>query len=467
MRKPGVFALALALLVATSAMAGTITSIDPAEFPATTSEEFLTIYGTSLGDVVRYSGPGGTFDVPINAVVTGGVIAWVPTRVLAVAGSYSVYVLDGRGGSSGPATLKIIGTIKPKLTLHLPDVILMPAKSREGAYVKFSVSVIGTEDPEPIVKCDPEPGSLFKIGATTVRCEAYDRYGDRDSGEFSVTVFDAASPVVTVPKSFEVEADGPEGTVVKFDASAFDDLDGQLVPVCSPASETLFPVGVTRVACTAVDAWGNAGSGVFDVNVRYSKLVLHLPAAVVAEAENEKGANVDFTVTATSPEDPEPEVKCDPEPGSFFEMGTTVVKCYASDRFGGSAEGAFEVTVNDTIGPLVATIAAEPEWLAPTGEMTLVRVNVDAVDLVDPAPRCSIIDVTANEPIDGEWRLAGDLEVYLNAKYSGKVDRIYTINVSCTDESKNESTGNANVIVSDKPPQPLGTPLSQRKQRKH
>lgn len=467
MRKPGVFALALALLVGTSAMAGTITSIDPPEFPVTTSEEFITIYGTSLGDVVRFVGGGATFDVPINANVTGGVVSWVPTRVLAVAGNYSVYVLDGRGGSSGPATLKIIGTTKPKLTLHLPDVILAPAKSREGAYVKFNVSVIGTEDPEPVVKCDPESGALFKLGATTVRCEAYDRYGDRDSGEFSVTVFDGASPIVTVPKSFEVEAEGPEGAIVKFDASAIDDLDGGLVPVCSPASGSQFPVGLTRVACTAVDSWGNAGSGVFDVNVRYSRLVIHVPTAVVAEAENEKGANVEFTVTATSPDDPNPEVKCDPESGSFFEMGTTVVKCVASDRFGGTAEGAFELTVNDTVGPFIASIAARPDYLAPTGEMTLVKVELDAFDLVDAAPRCSIVDVTANEPIDGEWRVAGDLEVYLNAKYSGKVDRIYSINVTCTDETKNESSASANVIVADKPPQNLGTALPTRKSRKH
>ena len=456
------------LLVAASLSAGTISSIDPPSFPVTTAEEFVTISGTGLGDVVRFSGPAGTFDVPINATTSsGGVISWVPTMVLYTAGQYKVWVLGGPNGTSGPVAFDILGPRINKLTLVLPEILLVPAKSREGAIVKYDVSAIGGEDPEPEISCEPASGSLMKIGVTNVRCIATNKQGDRDAGDFDVTVYDGGVPIVTVPKSFEVEAEDDKGAVVRFDAKATDDLDGDLIPSCSPASGDLFPVGQTEVVCSAVDAWGNLGIGTFNVDVTFKSLVLHLPDEVIAEAETSSGAHVAFEVTATSPDErAEVEIECDPASGDFFELGTKTVRCVARDSLGNSDEGTFDVTVKDTVGPFVTTLAARPDYLPPTGEMTLVELDLDVIDIVDPSPKCAITDVTANEPIDGEWRIAGDLAVYLNAKYSGKVDRLYSVNVQCTDELENVSTASASVVVADKPPVNLSKPAPEQTRKR-
>ncbi len=52
-----------------------------------------------------------------------------------------------------------------------------------------------------------------------------------------------------------------------FLASATDVVDGPLTPVCNPASGSLFPIGTTRVTCSAADSHQNAASATIKVTV--------------------------------------------------------------------------------------------------------------------------------------------------------------------------------------------------------
>jgi hypothetical protein len=74
----------------------------------------------------------------------------------------------------------------------------------------------------------------------------------------TVHVLKDEPPVVTV-KDKTVEATGPDGAVIDYPASATDDIDGDLVPVCEPPAGSLFPIGDTKVTCTAKDSGGNVG----------------------------------------------------------------------------------------------------------------------------------------------------------------------------------------------------------------
>lgn len=75
-----------------------------------------------------------------------------------------------------------------------------------------------------------------------------------------IDVSDITPPVVTV-ESKTVEAAGPDGAVVDYDASALDNVDGPLTPTCAPLSGSLFALGTTIVDCEATDAAGNTGYG--------------------------------------------------------------------------------------------------------------------------------------------------------------------------------------------------------------
>jgi HYR domain len=79
---------------------------------------------------------------------------------------------------------------------------------------------------------------------------------------------DSVPPTVTVPDDTSIDASGVDGAAVEFMASAVDDVDGPLDPVCEPPSGSTFPIGTTTVTCTATDAAGNTGEASFDVTVR-------------------------------------------------------------------------------------------------------------------------------------------------------------------------------------------------------
>lgn len=99
----------------------------------------------------------------------------------------------------------------------------------------------------------------------TVSCEVSFKVNGQVPGpEFvqtvEIDVKDVTPPVVTV-ESKVVEATGPDGAVVEYDASAVDNVDGPLTPTCEPPSGSQFPLGVTPVDCEATDAAGNTGHG--------------------------------------------------------------------------------------------------------------------------------------------------------------------------------------------------------------
>jgi hypothetical protein len=65
-----------------------------------------------------------------------------------------------------------------------------------------------------------------------------------------------------------VDGTDPNGAYVSYPAaSATDNVNGTLIPVCNPASGSPFPIGTTTVRCTATDRAGNTGEASFDVTV--------------------------------------------------------------------------------------------------------------------------------------------------------------------------------------------------------
>jgi len=78
---------------------------------------------------------------------------------------------------------------------------------------------------------------------------------------------DVTPPVVTVPSNMIVNSTQDSGAIVGFSVTAIDNVDGNLTPVCNPASFSLFPIGNNTVFCTAQDLSGNTGNGTFSIKV--------------------------------------------------------------------------------------------------------------------------------------------------------------------------------------------------------
>jgi len=88
---------------------------------------------------------------------------------------------------------------------------------------------------------------------------------------------DTTPPVLSLPSDITAQATGPSGAVVTFSATAEDAVDGVVPVVCIPASGSTFPLGTTKVDCSATDTSGNKATGSFKVTVNYAWLGFFSP----------------------------------------------------------------------------------------------------------------------------------------------------------------------------------------------
>lgn len=463
-------AVCIVFLCAVSASAGTITSISPTSVKVNSGEQFLTIYGSGLGTVVVFDGPAGHFEVTTNANFTTHVATWVPLEIMRKSGYYNVFVRGGTGDSN-VVVFEVQGFKFWPFVIIAPDVLWVQPLNREGAYVKYEVFPYGGEDPNPRIDCFPVSGEFFKMGRTIVNCNGVNAYGEKAQASFAVVVQDTVAPTVYVPREpIIVSAPTRDGAYVQFDAKAYDDLYGDILPECTPRSGSLFPIGKTTVTCTATDLDLNIGYGTFIVDVRgevkWYPLTLSVPQSISVTARTPEGANVDYKVSSDGEL---PEITCYPKSGAMFPIGTTTVVCDAIDRYGMRGHAEFPVHVVDPKGPFIEKLYATPDVIPADGRMHPIQVVVSAVDEFDPLPVCSIYSVTSTQRIDhgdldkdqsDQYLITGDLTVDLRGAYS-RTDRAYDIWVGCQDYFGNRTVASTRVVVpygsGSTAPSPTGT----------
>jgi hypothetical protein len=119
------------------------------------------------------------------------------------------------------------------------------------------------------VVSEPQSGSTFVVGTTTVATRATDSSGNTSICTFTVTVLDTEPPAIICPANMTVSASDPTGAVVNYLVLATDNCDPNPAIVNNPPSGSLFPLGTNTVTCTATDASGNTNSCTFTVTVSY------------------------------------------------------------------------------------------------------------------------------------------------------------------------------------------------------
>lgn len=453
-------------LFAVSATAGTITSISPSMVKVNSGEHFLTIYGTGLGSVVAFQGPAGYHERNTSATFSGSVHVWVPEVVARTSGFYDVWVLGGTG-TSNVVTFEVRGFKFFPFVIITPEVLRWQPANREGGYVKYDVFWAGGESNDGSVDCFPRSGDFFKMGVTTVNCDGRNSAGETAKASFTVEVLDHVAPTLYVPREpIVVKWTQREGAVVEYDAKAYDDIWGDIVPECLPKSGSMFPVGVTNVQCSATDADLNIGHATFVVEVvgdlKPYELLVKVPKGIYVDARSAEGEFIDYKVDVSGTDDPSPEVNCVPKPGSLFPVGSTEVVCDAIDRWGMRGRGIFPVVVRDTKPPFIEKLYATPDVLKNDGRIYPIEIVASATDDIDRLPVCSVFAVTANQDINlgdndsdksYDWKITGDLTVELRGE-AIRVDRYYDVWVGCQDFYGNRVNSTTRVRV------PAGSGLS-------
>ena len=446
-------------LCATTAMAGTITSIDPSVVRVNSGEWFLTIYGTGLGNTVVFDGPAGHFERATNANFSTWVASWIPEEIIRTSGYYDVYVRGGTGDSNR-VTFEVQGFKFFPFVIIAPDFWKVQALNREGAYVKYDVFWGGGSSGDGRVDCLPASGEFFRMGTTMVNCTGSNSAGEKAEASFPVIVKDEVAPVLYLPREpIVVKWESREGARVEYDSKAYDDIYGDIIVDCLPKSGAVFPVGVTNVQCTATDPDENVGVGSFVVEVvgelKPYELDVIVPDDIRVDARSAEGERVDFKVVVEGTEDPEPELTCSHEPGSLFPVGSTLVVCSAIDRWGMRGTGQFVIEVVDPEAPVIEKLYATPEKLPNDGRIYPIEITAAASDNFDPRPFCSVFSVTSSQPIDlgdfdsekeYDWKITGDLTLELRGEAT-RIDRYYDVWVGCTDYYGNRTNSPTRVVV--------------------
>jgi hypothetical protein len=296
----------------------------------------------------------------------------------------------GEDRMSGSFRVTVEDTIAPRLTLPRPIKLVIAGSA---VAVPFSASAVDIVDRSTPVRCTPASGSRFLLGTTSVHCVAVDAHHNRARGRFRVTLERAppGTPIFSVPvEPVVVEATGPNGAVVTYDASATDASGNRLQINCSPRSGSVFALATSQVTCRATVPHGATKSAHFSVTAHdTTPPQLTLPVPLRTEATAKEGATVDFDATARDAVSGALTPSCNPISGTLLPIGEHTVRCSATDDAGHAAHGAFAVTVFD--GAPIITIPADvtKPYVKPTS--TPVEYVVAADDRIDGTltPACT------------------------------------------------------------------------------
>ncbi len=182
-----------------------------------------------------------------------------------------------------------------------------------------------------------------------------------------------APPLLAIPEVIVVEAAGPNGAVVSFNATGVSQGGSGLSVSCDHQSPALYPLGATIVNCTASDSFGST-SGAFSIFVTDTVApVLSLPGPIVTS-----DPVVTYAASATDAIAGSVPVTCTPSSGATFPAGVTTVECVAKDSFANFAYGSFTVTVNG--GAPVLQLPADIVAEATSSSGAAVTFNVTATE---------------------------------------------------------------------------------------
>lgn len=301
----------------------------------------------------------------------------IGTATTADAGTYTVVATNSLGSATSTSAVVTINKLAATVTLGDLD------QSYDGTPKTISVNTVPAGLAVQITydgsSTPPSAIGQYGVVASVVDTD----FSGSASGQ--LTIRDTTPPVIAVPDDIIVEATSAAGSVVNYDATATDLVSGAVSVAGSPASGSTFPLGITTVNLSAVDAAGNTAGATFKVTVRDTTApVIASPGNRVVEAAGASGAAVSFIATALDTVSGTVPVVASPVSGSTFPIGTTTVNLVATDAAGNNASSTFTVTVVDTIPPVIATPAnVTIEATGPDG--AIASYNAMATDAVSGA----------------------------------------------------------------------------------
>jgi hypothetical protein len=158
-------------------------------------------------------------------------------------------------------------TISP--TIDCPPDVLAYTCYAMGRPVTFFPPEADDNDGIASIVCEPPSQAFFPLGTNVVICTVTDLCGNQAQCAFNLNLQrDLEPPVIDCPRNIFVDTCDPRGVAVSWPEPDVTDNYGVYDSECTPPSGSLFPVGTTKVTCTAQDICGNRSECTFTVAVR-------------------------------------------------------------------------------------------------------------------------------------------------------------------------------------------------------
>jgi len=214
---------------------------------------------TRCGNNVSYPAP----------VVTGGCGAatCTPASGSFFAVGITVVTCSIPGGANCSFTVSVLDDALPGITC--PGTVNASASpGQSSAVINYPSATVTDNCPGASVQCSPPAGTRFPIGTTVVTCTVTDTGGNSAGCLFAVIVSDQEAPSIKCPANVAVATQtGQTSAIVAYPLPTVGDNVSGVTVVCTPASGTSFPLGVTTVVCSATDAAGNRSFCSFTASV--------------------------------------------------------------------------------------------------------------------------------------------------------------------------------------------------------
>ncbi len=164
-------------------------------------------------------------------------------------------------------------------------------------------------------------------------------------------------PSIKTPPFIIARATGSTWTQVSFQVSANSSTSDSIPVYCSPGSGSAFPMGKTIVLCAANEnLTGLVSYAIFNVTVKdTSPPEFKVPSDIMKVGVDLQGTKITYNANASDTIDGITIPICDPPSGSTFPLGTSYVKCTATDKSGNMAESTFSVIVKAPKGKISNT----------------------------------------------------------------------------------------------------------------
>ncbi len=173
----------------------------------------------------------------------------------------------GAAGNGGMNGVQIVRAMAP--------IITSPSTANGSVGSSFSYQITAANNPTSYnagglpagLTVSTSTGLIFGTpsvsGTSSITLNAINANG---TGTASLTLSIYSLPLIIVPANITTDAAGKDGSVVAYNVTANDNINGALTPVCTPSSGSTFPIGTTPVNCSATNYAGTSNAS-FNVTV--------------------------------------------------------------------------------------------------------------------------------------------------------------------------------------------------------